>query len=202
MTATTTIVPSVTPSSGRSSHAIRTTIATMVRAAVTPFTTDRVATSRSSTVSEVTRDIRSPGRLRSMADMRSRSIRPTRWSRADRTTNSAVLPRMYSATAPSTADTTRSTLNASRISAMGRPAPSRDTSSPATSGCASAARLPARARTPAPVIAFRCGRAYPPSVRQVALDVALELTLIGSPLSSPRAPVRSILWQTHRDISR
>ena len=46
------------------------------QAAVMPLTMDWVATSRSSTVSEVTRDMRSPGCVRSIGRIRSRSMRP------------------------------------------------------------------------------------------------------------------------------
>lgn len=50
---------------------------------------EAVLTTRSSVVSEVTRDIRSPGGIRSPSTSRSRS-RPTRERRAARTTDSAV----------------------------------------------------------------------------------------------------------------
>ncbi len=55
----------VTPSSTRSRTAISTITATRVSEPVRPSTSDRVVTSRRRTVSEVTRDIRSPGAVRS-----------------------------------------------------------------------------------------------------------------------------------------
>ena len=70
--------------------AISTTVATSVSAPVTPPTSDDVVTSRSSVVSAVTRDIRSPGSLWSTAATRSRSSRATSPRRAVSTTDSAV----------------------------------------------------------------------------------------------------------------
>lgn len=87
---TTATTPSVTPSRKASRKAITTTAATSVSAPVAALTTACVLTARSSVVSEVTRDIRSPGCVRSTAVSRSRSSRPIRLRRAASTTDSAV----------------------------------------------------------------------------------------------------------------
>ncbi len=71
----TTSTAAVTSSSTRSTRPISTTVAIRVNTPVTPETSDWVTTDRSSVVSEVTRDIRSPGSAPSTADSRRRSSR-------------------------------------------------------------------------------------------------------------------------------
>jgi hypothetical protein len=85
-----TTTPSVTASSTPSKAAMITIAATRATAPVAAETTARVVTARNSVVSEVTRDIRSPGGIRSTSASRSRSSRPMRVRRAARTTDSAV----------------------------------------------------------------------------------------------------------------
>ena len=90
---TTTASPSaarVTASMTGSSSAISTMVAPSVRKPVIPPTRVPMVTSRSSVVSAVTLDMRSPGSCRSTADSRSRSSRASRPRRASRTTDSAV----------------------------------------------------------------------------------------------------------------
>ena len=80
----------VTASMTTSRSPISTTVAARVSTPVTPPTSVAMMTSRSSVVSEVTRDMRSPGSCRSTADSRSRSSRDSSPRRAARTTDSAV----------------------------------------------------------------------------------------------------------------
>ncbi len=80
----------VTPSSTTSIRPIRTSVATRVTLPVTTPTTEPVVTSRSNVVSEVTRDIKSPGSVRSRPPIVSPSRRSTSRCRAASTTDSAV----------------------------------------------------------------------------------------------------------------
>jgi hypothetical protein len=89
-TAVTLNTPMVTPSKTTSIRPIRTSVATRVRLPVTTPTTELVVTSRSNVVSEVTRDIKSPGSARSRPPIVSPSRRSTSRRRAASTTDSAV----------------------------------------------------------------------------------------------------------------
>jgi hypothetical protein len=131
---TSTTTRSVTPSSTTSRYAIITMAATKATAPVAAETTAWVLTARSSVVSEVTRDIRSPGGVRSHSAIRSRSSRPTRVRRAARTTDSAVRSSTYAPNASTAVPTSTSTVSAIRIPAMVSPEASRSTSAFVASG--------------------------------------------------------------------
>ncbi len=165
---TSTTTPSVTPSSTTSSKAIITIAATNATAPVAAETTACVLTARSSVVSEVTRDIRSPGGIRSNSAIRSRNSRPTTVRRAARTTDSAVRSSTYAPNASTAVPTTTSTVSPIRIPAMVPPEAIRSTSAFVANGCSSAPAAPTRAHNRPRATAQRCGRTYPYSALTVS----------------------------------
>jgi hypothetical protein len=150
--------PSVTPSSTTSRNAIITIAAPKATAPVAAETTAWVLTARSSVVSEVTRDIRSPGGIRSHSAIRRRSNRPTRVRRAARTTDSAVRSSTYAPNASTAVPSSTSAVSAIRIPAMVSPVASRSTSVFVASGCSSPPAAPTRAHSRPIATAHRCGR--------------------------------------------
>lgn len=155
---TSTTTPSVTPSRTTSNTAINTIAATNATAPPAAATTAWVLTARSSVVSEITRDIRSPGGTRSHSPSRSRSSRPTNVRRAVSTTDSAVRSSTNAPRPSATVLTTTRAVSVHKIPAMVPPEVSRSTSTFVASGCKSPPAAPISAHRRPRATARRCGR--------------------------------------------
>ena len=183
--------PRVTPVSTGSTNPIITSVATRVSPPVPSPTSESVVTSRSSVVSEVIRAIRSPGSLRSTADMRSRSRCDTRPRRAPSTTDSAVHRSTYAPSAPIAALATTRPDMASSAPVIARSCPRSSMSVRATSGSASPA-APVSSDSTAPSSSVqRYGRTYPSRSRHGGVDGESDGSGCGTVLPLGRLPSRS-----------